>query len=149
MFRIYATPLRVEVNASVYYLAYVLVVVGLAVMAVSILDLSLWFRLLLISTIILFSILSCLQNLRPKTVIWQSDNKWLLIDKRNRPASVMQDSVVLPWLLILNFKLESGGIKSLIIFRDSTHSECFRKLSVRLKVSAAKLFKQDQDHMLN
>ena len=50
---------------------------------------------------------------------------------------------------ILNFKLESGRSRSVMIFSDAINTEQFRQLRVRLKVSSGKLFKKDNKRMLN
>jgi toxin CptA len=75
-------------------------------------------------------------------IIWQQDNRWKIMPTENIPAVLLPHSLVFPWLTILNFRLASGRRRSVMIFADAMDAETFRRLRVRLKVSAKKLFKK-------
>lgn len=144
MLRTYATPLKIDINPSKTYLIFVLVVTSMACFSISLLSTNFWFRFVLILIVSAFSIYVYIINNRPKNIIWSSQNKWEVVDKEKYSAALLPDSIVLPWLVVLNFRLETGRNKSLIVFADAIDSQSFRKLRVRLKVSAGKLFKQDK-----
>ncbi|MDM8546502.1 protein YgfX [Candidatus Venteria ishoeyi] len=47
-------------------------------------------------------------------------------------ATILPDSYVQPWLIVLNLRWE-GGRESVVLFPDALAAECFRHLRVRLR----------------
>jgi len=66
---------------------------------------------------------------------WMPDGEWLLTrNKQQVVVKLASDSLVTPFLTLLNFKTAEGRKFPLIIFKDNIDSEDFRRLRVRLKV---------------
>lgn len=66
---------------------------------------------------------------------WQPDGQWLLKRKnRKLNVSLQANSLVTPFLTILNFISPEGHPFTLVIFKDNIDVEDFRRLRVRLKV---------------
>lgn len=68
---------------------------------------------------------------------WDGDNHWFV---RRRAGHVQQvtllgDSLVLSWLVVLNFKPERGRRFSVVLFGDSLPPDRFRQLRMRLRIS--------------
>ncbi|ADE11509.1 protein YgfX [Sideroxydans lithotrophicus] len=58
----------------------------------------------------------------------------VLRNGRHAPCRISPDSVVTPYLVILNVVLnEKGGRRSLLILRDGTGQESFRRLCIALR----------------
>ena len=138
MLRTYATPLRLEIKPSRVYLMYVAMLVGVACLSIFSLNINAGFKIIVFIIILYASVAILLYNNQSKTIIWKQDNCWHIIGV-DQQASILADSIVLPGVTILNFKLSSGAKKSIVIFFDAIDDELFRKLRVRLKVSSAKL----------
>lgn len=140
----YATPLKLEIKSSDFYLIFVAIILSMAIISLFLLPINVWIKFLFSFVLCLFSVSLCLNSNERKTVIWKQGNKWEVIDKENYKASLLSNSLVFPWLTILNFKLETGRLRSVIIFPDSLDKEVFRQLRVRLKVSSGKIFKPEK-----
>jgi len=149
LLRTYATPLRLDIKSSRIYLTCIVIVVSVAILSLYLIEVDFWLKFLLVLIVSWFSVHTCLINNKSKTIIWKLDNQWKVFDKEVYQASLLPGSIVFPWLTILNFKLDSGRSKSVMIFTDAISSEQFRQLRVRLKVSSEKLFKKDNKRMLN
>lgn len=137
----YATPLRLEIKSSKQYLIFSVVVTLIAIFSLSFLLINVWLKCLLVLAIGLFSLSVYLNNQKIVTIIWKQQNEWEIRAENNvSVASLLPNSLVLPWLTILNFKLLTGEFKSILIFSDNLDKEIFRQLRVRLKVTSGKLF---------
>lgn len=70
---------------------------------------------------------------------WQSDGHWLLENRQqqNLPATLLPSSYLHPRLLILNFKLQDGGRRNVLLLPDSLDAQTLRRLRSRLRIEAA------------
>jgi hypothetical protein len=74
-------------------------------------------------------------------LVWQAGNHWLLTQQQHtETASLLPGSVLLPWLIILLFKMESGKNRVVAVWPDAVHPQGFRRLKVRLKIEQGSLF---------
>ncbi len=78
-----------------------------------------------------------------RRVHWQEGNHWILENGQTQKfeAVLLADSINLPYLVILNFKIrDKFWVKSVVLFQDSLDSESFRRLRVRLKIDTSLSF---------
>ena len=149
MLRTYATPLRLDIKSSRIYLIYIATVVSMALLALFFLPINIGLIFLLFICAVFFSVREFLNYNSVKLIIWKHDNQWEIIGNKKCLAELLPGSRVFPWLTVLNFKLENGCLRSVVIFPDSIATEQFRQLRVRLKVSSNKLFKKTCKDLLN
>ena len=71
----------------------------------------------------------------PQTMVWTASGQWLIVDPSGTEsrADLRATSVLWPALVGLDFRLESGGRRSVLLLRDSLDQETFRRLKVRLR----------------
>jgi toxin CptA len=70
-------------------------------------------------------------------LVWQDQERWQLETVRGETLDVklLGSSFVNPWLIVLNFKPETGGrLWPVVIMPDSVDSTTFRRLSVKLRL---------------
>ncbi len=68
---------------------------------------------------------------------WKPDGQWLLRHQLTTyQVRLSTDSLITPWLTILNFKSNDGRKFTVTIVKDNINKEDFRRLRVRLKVEA-------------
>ena len=63
------------------------------------------------------------------------NGEWILFDccRKEHLAQLLNDTLITPFLIILNFRLLSNNYKkSLVLFKDSLDKDTFRKLQVSL-----------------
>ena len=75
-------------------------------------------------------------------VRWQEGNCWWLkyYDGKEREAKLAGDSLSLPFLIVLNFKLVNSNTKQTVcLYKDSVSDEVHRRLRARLKTQAEKI----------
>ncbi|GMR07134.1 MAG: hypothetical protein BMS9Abin26_0136 [Gammaproteobacteria bacterium] len=96
---------------------------------------------IIISAAVLASLyLNLLRQNRIQRILWQGDNRWqlTLTDGRELSAEILGDSIVLPYLVILNFRLPQQPMlhrrRSKVIFPDALSEEKFRQLRVCLRL---------------
>ena len=140
----YATPLRLDIGSSRTYSIFVITAVTVAMLCLSVLSINVGLKLLLACALCLISFYSYFKNNVIKIIVWKQNNQWEIIDDQACHALLLPNSLVLPWLTILNFKLDTGRCRSIILLSDNLDKESFRKLRVRLKVSSGTLFKTDK-----
>jgi toxin CptA len=134
--------LRVRLRPSRLFAGLVLLVHGGALIAVQPLALPAWGRLLL-SAAILGSLAQTLWSrvaMRSRAAVVQVESSeagaWTLIrrDGQAREAQLLPDSLVQPWLMVLNFRFREGrGRASVALFADSADSDTQRRLRARLR----------------
>lgn len=68
-------------------------------------------------------------------LIAQAEGEWIVTTAKTGECRgrLAQDSVVLPWLTVLVFKLEDGRRRSAVLLPDNVDVEGFRQLRVRLR----------------
>ena len=73
-----------------------------------------------------------------RRAVWQVDGQWQLDDSKGEThsATLMPTSYLHPRLVILNFKLGSGGRRNLVLMPDSLDATTLRQLRVRLRIEA-------------
>lgn len=147
MLNTYATPLKLEINPSKVYLKYVLCLFLLMLSGLFVLQTPIFIKCFLAITLSFFISKHYFLYNRNKTIIWHKGNDWQLSQDDKDRACLLQDSINLSYLVILNFKCtekkSSGSRKrSIILFRDSLNEKSFRLLKVRLRVSVNKLFEK-------
>jgi len=71
-------------------------------------------------------------------VLARADGRWEVATRHHGccPGELAHDSLVLPWLTVLNFKLSDGRRRSVTIMPDNVETESFRRLRVRLRFLA-------------
>jgi toxin CptA len=70
-------------------------------------------------------------------LVWLEQDHWQLETTRGETvdANLLGSSFVNPWLVVLNFKPETGGrMWPVVILPDSVDSTTFRRLSVKLRL---------------
>lgn len=70
---------------------------------------------------------------------WDSANHWF-VSRRDGVAqqvTLLGDSLVLPWLVVLNFKTQTRRRFSVVLLADCVPPERFRQLRVRLRIADA------------
>jgi len=76
------------------------------------------------------------------SMVWIEGNEWLLENCKGEehPVTLLGNSVVSPWLIVLNFKPEKGGRKwPVVIMPDSVDSTTFRRLSAKLRMHSVEM----------
>ncbi|MDP3856326.1 MAG: hypothetical protein Q8Q73_01045 [Stagnimonas sp.] len=69
---------------------------------------------------------------------WNADGSWTVSDARGQPqaATLQDDSLRHARLLVLRFRLASGGTRTRLIAGDEADPELLRRLRARLSVAA-------------
>lgn len=69
-------------------------------------------------------------------LLWDAKGVWVLETRGGSQlaAQLQTDSVVQPGLVILNFRLEERGRRSVVMLADSADPESLRRLRVRLRL---------------
>jgi hypothetical protein len=67
------------------------------------------------------------------------DGRWLITTARPTlsPAVLLPNSLVLPWLTVLVFRLEDGRRRAVLLLPDNVEENAFRRLRVRLRYPVA------------
>ena len=78
----------------------------------------------------------------PRSVVravWESSGRWRLTDALGveRAGELLAESYVHPQLVLLNFKLDGAGRRSLVLLPDSEDRQTLRELRVRLRTRAS------------
>lgn len=70
-----------------------------------------------------------------QNLVWQDQDQWQLETSSGKliNAKLLGSSYVNPWLIVLNFRPESGRMLPIVIMPDSVDSTTFRRLSVKLR----------------
>ena len=70
-----------------------------------------------------------------KGAVWDADGRWWLATDAEEEASarLLPDALVHPALVVLNFRLEDGSRRSLLLFPDAVKADLLRRLRMRLK----------------
>ncbi|WP_154654793.1 protein YgfX [Solimonas variicoloris] len=70
-------------------------------------------------------------------LVWHADGGWSLFrGEREMRAELQPDSLVHPWLMVLNFRDPQGRRCARVIAGGETEAEPLRRLRARLKVGA-------------
>ncbi len=70
-------------------------------------------------------------------MIWFEADDWQLLDayRQQHQVKLLGNSLISPWLLVLNFRAESDGKKwSVVLMPDSVDSTTFRRLNAKLRL---------------
>lgn len=72
-----------------------------------------------------------------RRLVWQADGRWTVYDASNQPlaAELETGSLRHPRLLLLRFRLESGGHRTRLIGGDEADPELLRRLRARLSTA--------------
>ncbi len=71
------------------------------------------------------------------TLTWDGDGQWWLhSDDGDQPLQLAPDSVVWPWLVVLNFRRENSGRLALPLLPDSLAADTLRRLRAALRQRA-------------
>lgn len=76
-------------------------------------------------------------NKAVKEMVWLDGKDWQLENSNGQlqQVSLLGNSVVSPWLIVLNFQPEQGGRKwPVVLMPDSVDSTTFRRLSAKLRM---------------
>lgn len=136
MDRLTAIPLKPS-HIALYLHAAVLL---LAVIALWLCGLSVWLKFLLT---ILLSGLSFREYQKQKYVLFsaigfEQEHWWALVHNQKVMIELLNEQLVLPWLIVLNFRVnqsdekESGKKYSLALWADMAHVDDLRRLRVFL-----------------
>jgi hypothetical protein len=132
------TPLVLELRRSRYLIVYLLLIHGIALLALLfplrmplIVQTGLF---MLVCASLIVSLYRC--NYRTHTRIVQDpQGEWRLLcdDGKDIPASLRPDSYIAVGLCILRFRFEGGGKRNYIILPDMLDADTLRQLRVRLR----------------
>jgi len=149
--RKYATPLSLRRNPSRIAACLYVSITGFTVILILFIPLPAVAEVALIA-IVLGSLVYALSrewNLLAQRSIqsltWFDGNQWQLemADQQKLQATLLADSVNLPYLVILNFRVAGQYWPiTLILYRDSCFEEALRQLRVRLRVQASEFYKR-------
>lgn len=130
----YASPLVLEPRRSRYLFIYLFMVhtMALVVLAAPI-NLPLLLRFGIAAAVII-SFIRQLGRLPPQRLVWEADGEWQLIyaDGNVSTGQLRPDSYVSTLLVVLCFRLQSGGSSSVAILPDMLDPQSMRRLRVRL-----------------
>jgi toxin CptA len=130
----YANPLVLEPRRSRYLFIYLCVVHTMALLALAVpINLPLFPRFG-IATLVIFSFIRQLRRLPPQCLVWEADGEWQLFyaDGNKSTGQLRADSYVSTLLVVLCFRLQSGGTRSVVILPDMLDPQSMRRLRVRL-----------------
>jgi len=139
----YASQLLIRLSPSLIYRNLLLFIIALSLLAIFLVDIHLAFQLVLVVVLwLLFKqAWACNQALELRC---NAQGEWQLHSKQQTwQAQLQADSVVTPLFAILQFKLDSAGRKSVVIFRVSLRHDDFRRLRVGLKVEGIRPVQRD------
>lgn len=143
--RKYATPLAFTVNPSRIATLLYVAIAFLTCLLVLFLPLSAGWCVLLFILVVFWTVFILaaewryLAKFSVKKIEWKNDNEWSLefTDNQRCEARLLGNSVSLPFLIILNFKLVEGWrSQSVSLYKDSIDADVFRRLRVRLKIQS-------------
>ncbi len=137
-------PLRIEPRPSRRYLWLVVAMHLVTLVAVLLASWPPWLKvllLLLLGLYFLYLYHTVLMLRGPRQVrlaVWSADSLWRIQPGRGgmENARLLDDSLCLPWLVLLRFRTQSGHRYNLPLFRDSLPEELHRRLRSRLRVEA-------------
>lgn len=71
-----------------------------------------------------------------RTVIWQGDTDWQLIERggTRRTVRLAPDTCVHPWMTVLNFRLGRWRRRTVLVLPDRTDADTYRRLRVGLRL---------------
>ena len=141
----YATPVKLEIKPSLFFLQIHALIYLLA--AISILMLPWLFMVQCGCLVVLIYVgqKSYRKHNQSRLLIWKQANDWLISASGiMQPMQLQASSFISPWLAILNFKSENRTGVSLILFSDAVDKQQFRQLRVRLKVEGYKSVSHDK-----
>ena len=138
------TKVRIKLRSSWVYFVLLFVVVLILVLTISCLPLESgwrWFgySALLANMALLLRRDVALQSGRSCTSLVYGTDRQLTIEQHDGvkvSAEVCADTLVSPWLILLNTTSVSHGKRSLLLFRDAMAGEDYRRLRVLLRHSA-------------
>lgn len=141
--RKYATPLLLKRNASRIGTLIYLLISSLTLVFICFLPLPLLVNVLL-SVAVVGSVCYLLLKewgLWPRRAVhaltWLDGDEWLIetANHQTQRAQLLADSLNLPYLVILNFRVaESYWPLSIVLYRDSCSADALRRLRVRLRM---------------
>ncbi len=67
-------------------------------------------------------------------LVWQADGQWLVVDSAGRKdeAELLGNSCVHSRMMVLNFRLKSGGRRTRVVLGDELGADPLRRLRARL-----------------
>ena len=137
-----APPLHLEPRISLQLSMLLLVLHGLALVAILALSLPVWAYLSLVMLVILnfYSTFNHHVLGRSKrsvlSLVWGGEGEWSLTtaDGASHQAELLPGSYVHPMLVILNFILQGGSRRSVVLLKDSLDQNTYRKLLSRMQL---------------
>jgi len=72
-------------------------------------------------------------------MVWSDEGDWTLINGLGEEyrAVLQSNSYVHPQLVVLNFRILSGGRRTALLLRDSLDNKTFRDLLIRMRLEAS------------
>lgn len=135
MLKEYASPLTLELSASVVLNAFLIVVHALAVLAVLYAQIDWTVQMIFVVMIGIYFIYQKQSINQSAKLIWFSGNDWhLYLDGEYTEARLTSMSFHSSWLIILAFKARSGRRVNVPLLYDALDAEVFRRLKVRLTI---------------
>jgi len=113
----------------------------LALVALWLCGLNLWIKLLLTIALLCIGMWQY-QQLKQLTVSMlglEQEQWWALIRNQRTPVELVDEQLVLPWLIVLNFRVDESGEKNsgkkytLALWSDMAHADDLRRLRVLLR----------------
>lgn len=132
--------MQLNLYPSRYFLAFILLCHVSAMLVILALPLQ-WWVIIIVEVLLAANFVHMIQKyiLRKsnKTIVclWLEQPQWVLMDRAGNKmiGSLLKDSTSSPVLVVLNFKLNNGKRKSVVIFSDSIDKPSFSKLRRYLK----------------
>ncbi len=143
MSRAYATPLRLDIKPHAARQYFFLLIAAISMAAVWLANIVMGLKMLLWLLVILAGWRSYRHNRLACSLIWQQHNHWILVmDNEPLEARLLPGSFNSPFLMVLNFALLTGGRKTVLLLPAEVEGEAYRRLRVRFRVEAGKLFRK-------
>ncbi len=138
----FAVPFRVTLKPSLLLLATLLFMHGGALIWLITFVLPLWLKLVVAAVISASLVLQLRRHLLHKGdrvvigLLWDGGDAWQLQRAEGEPlsAQLLGSSFVNPWLIVLNFKIESSRrMLPVVIMTGAIDSTSFRRLTSKLR----------------
>lgn len=137
-----APPLHLEPRISLQLSMLLLIVHGLALIAIMALTLPVWVYLALVTLVILNFYITFNHHVLGRSrkavlsMVWGGEGEWSLMtaDGEVHEAKLLPGSYVHPLLVILNFILNGGSRRTVVLLKDSLDQNTHRKLLSRMQL---------------
>lgn len=132
----YATPLELDIRPSAAVRRYLVLVHGLALLSVMLLPVEVSLRGVAAMLVLVSFMLAWHRHKQSVRLEWRETDWLIRRAERENKAELLASSLLMARLTLLHFKLDNGRRLCLLVLPDALDSGHFRRLRVRLRVSA-------------